>query len=236
MRKKLLSLVVASVGIAALYQNCSDVSFSEVVGDLGGPSSPIDPLACHIGTPEGISTYPSPCLKKPSFLNSQSVGFQLSNAQLSKFTLTANDSVNGTSSDKYLYIEVSTYAHPDSFEITYDTTKKTNLPLFSVCHTSTWTQALLGKFRTQRPFSTTIIQFGKFGNDPRYWIKIPAGTTKLTFNFGGIPSANYLAVWNLSDFKNNLLAVADQSTWNNYSQPEPENAPLPGDREDCRAL
>lgn len=236
MKKNVVILALLSIVIAVFYQNCGEVRFSDVVGDLGGPSEPIDPLACHAGNPEGVSTYPSPCLQKPSFLTASSVGFQLSNAQLSKFSLVANDLTHGTPSEKYLYIEVSTYAHPDSFVVTYDTVTATNQPLFNVCHTSTWTQALLAKFQTQRPFTTTIIQFGKFGNDPKYWIKIPAGTTKLTFNFGGIPSANYIAVWNLNDFKNNLLAVSEQSTWNNFSQPEPVNAPLPGEREDCRPI
>lgn len=227
--------MILGVFLLTTYQNCSDVHFSDIIGDLGGPTDPINPLACHLGSPEGVFTYPSPCLRKPSFLNSSSVGFQLSNAQLSKFTITSNDPVNGTSADQFLYLEVSTYHHPDSFKISYKTKAGSEHPLFSVCHVSTWTHAVLPQFGNKRPFSNTIVQFGKFGNDPQNWIKIPKGTVSITFDFAEIPSASYLAMWNLNDFKNSLLPLQNKTVWEATSQPAP-GAAMPGSSDACPPL
>jgi hypothetical protein len=218
----ILPMLFILTGLSTLFfQNCSQNKYyyERTQAEKEG-----DPLSCRLGLLSEDTVVGGEPLSLPN-IEQNSWGFELSGAQQSQFSFIANN--GGLEEPAELYIEIATYAHPDSFKIRYDTQSESGIVVFDVCRLITGSSSVATN--TERPDESVIYQFGPFAETPYKRVLLPAGTTAVHFDFEEIFSGNYIAVWGLDGFSDSLSPLEDLEEWFAWVEPAP-SANMPGDQ------
>jgi len=155
---------------------------------LPAPLQPIDP-ACTGGGPVASVYPPYVPLFPPDVPASCANGFELGDATPGSVYTLVSDRVGGAAAIT-LDVDFATYLEADGILIGGQNADGSSYTLMDSCRLQTWSSGDPTGGRS-RPPDQTIRQFH---------ISVPAGTTQLEFNFGGVVSPMYLQVLGLCDF------------------------------------
>jgi hypothetical protein len=178
-------------------------------GDAGADAGELPPIdtacmtapMCNTGL---ASVYPPyVALVPPSVPASCSNGFELGDANTcggGAVSYTVQSKTPAGSRAITLDVDFATYLEPDGVLVTGVDSQGNTYTLLDTCRIQTWTSAD-PTGGVMRPPDQTIRQFR---------LNLTQGTTKLTFDFGGVVSPMYLQVLGLCDFD---LTPFSESKW-----------------------